>query len=133
MAAQHQREAAADHVQRPHGHHAQERSREEGRSTHPHTYIHTFIGSTCTTGFQEAEADNSGDSVLGHVHGQHGRIEILQVMDHSYIHTCDLIVCNVTLSHTYIHLSIPYNRIVEDIQAVLGMKISFSITQDNSA
>eukprot|EP01035_Chromulina_nebulosa_P033430 gene33430-44764_t len=24
-------------------------------------------------------------------------------------------------------------RIVEDIQAVLGMKISFSITQDNSA
>ena len=39
MAAQHQREAAADHVQRPHGHHAQERGREEGRLTPPHTYI----------------------------------------------------------------------------------------------
>ena len=101
MAAQHQREAAADHVQRPHGHHAQESSREEGRSTSPRTYIHTYIGSTCTTGFQEAEADNSGDSVLGHVHGQHGRIEILQVK--TYIHTYILIVCNVTISYTYIH------------------------------
>ena len=41
VAAQYQREAAADHVQRSHGHHAQERRREEGRF--PPSYIHTYI------------------------------------------------------------------------------------------
>ena len=35
VAAQYQREAAADHVQRSHGHHAQECRREEGRSGQP--------------------------------------------------------------------------------------------------
>ena len=30
-------------------------------------------------GFQETEAYNSGDSVFGHVYGQHGCIEVLQV------------------------------------------------------
>ena len=52
------------------------------------------------TGLQEAEADNSGDSVLGHVDGQHGRFEVMQVnYIHTYIHTYLLI-------HTYLHTNI---------------------------
>ena len=79
-------------------------------------------------GFQETEAYNSGDSVFGYVYGQHGCIEVLQVE------------VDLTYSAYYIHTYIFFNnihyyggRIVEDIQSVLGMKISFSITQDNSA
>ena len=41
-------------------------------------------------GFQETEAYNSGDSVFGHVYGQHGRIVVLQVevdLPYAYILT----------------------------------------------
>ena len=50
----------------------------------PHTYIvdsnpYYVCSMYLYVGFQETEAYNSGDCIFGHVYGQHGRIEVLQV------------------------------------------------------